>query len=334
MEGADHAFRHGGAADQHALDRRELQVVLAQVVQQPLPDGRHGRREGHALSLQQFIDGRAVHAGAGHDQLGARRRPAEGDAPGVDVEHGHHRQDDFLGRRAQDGRLQAQQGMDEVRAVRIEDALGIPRRARGVAKAAGGLLVEAAPLDVFRRLLQHGLVAFDHRQLGLRHVVGIGHHNHPLDRRTVRQDGVQQRHEGQIDKDDPVARVVDDIDQLLREQARVQGVAHRADAHDAVPGLDMVGGVPGQGGDTVTGLHAPGLQRVGHALGPSVNGAIGGAFDRPLDGSRHDLAVRVPVLGVIENLVDRQRPVLHRTQHRVPSSCTLCAWRFAATLSR
>ncbi|MNT04769.1 hypothetical protein D3C72_1393610 [compost metagenome] len=42
VEGADHAFRHGGAADQHALDRRELQIVLAQMVQQTLPDGRHG----------------------------------------------------------------------------------------------------------------------------------------------------------------------------------------------------------------------------------------------------------------------------------------------------
>ncbi|MND79599.1 hypothetical protein D3C80_713450 [compost metagenome] len=239
------------------------------------------------------------------------------------MEHGHHRQDDFLGRRAQDGRLQTQQGMDEVRTVRIEDPLGVSRRARGVAQAAGGLLVEAAPFHVFRRLLQHGLIAVDHRQLGLRHVVGIGHDHDALDRRTVRQDGVQQRHEGQIDEDDPIARVVDDINQLFREQARIQGVAHGADAHDAVPGLDVVCGVPGQGGDTVARMHAPGLQRVRHPLGATMNGPIGGALDRPLDGASHDLAVRVPILGVIENLVDRQRPVLHQTQHRIPSSCTL-----------
>uniref|UniRef100_A0A0N4ZXM1 LigA n=1 Tax=Parastrongyloides trichosuri TaxID=131310 RepID=A0A0N4ZXM1_PARTI len=302
LEPADQGFGTGRSADQN----------LAQ-------DRRHGGREGDALGLHQLIDRGAVHLRARHDQLGPRRWTAKGYAPSIRMEHGHDRQDHLAGRRAHDRRLQAQQGMDEVRAVRIEHALRIAGRARGVAEAAGGLLVEAAPGHVAEDLLQHRLIGLGVRQLGLRHVGGVGHHNDPLDCRTVRQDGFEQRHEGQIGEDDPVFGVVDDVGQLLGEQARVQGVAHRADPHDAVPGLDVVGGVPGQGGDPVARLDPPGQQGVRHPARPLMNGGVGGADDRPLDRTAHDLAAAVPVLGVVEDLVDRQRPVLHHTQHSASS---------------
>ena len=329
LEPADQSLGAGRTADQHLSQGRELQIVLHHVTEQPLPDRGHGGREGDALGLDQLINGGAVHLGARHDQLGARRRADEGDAPGVGVEHRHHGQNDLAGRAPDDRRLHPQQRMDEVGAVRIQHALRVARRARGVAEAASRLLVKAAPGHIARRLLQHRLIGFGLRQLGLRHVSGVGHDNDALDRRAMRQNGFQQRHEGQIGEDDPVFGVVDDVGQLFREQARVQGVAHGPYPHDAVPGLDMVGGVPGQRCDPVARLDPPGQQCVRHATRPLMDGGVVGADDRSFDRTAHDFALSVPVLRVIEDLVDRQRPVLHHTQHSA-SSLVYAPWLKAA----
>ena len=54
---------------------------------------------------------------------------------------------------------------------------------------------------------------------------------------------------------------------------------------------------------------------VRQALGPIMDLAIGGADDGALDGAGHHLHAPMPVAGVIEDLVDRQRPVLHQAKH-------------------
>ena len=73
-------------------------------------------------------------------------------------------------------------------------------------------------------------------------------------------DLLQQRHESEIGEDDPVFGVVDDPDDLLGEQPRIEGVIDRADADDAVPGLEVPPGIPGQGRDAVAELDAVLLQ--------------------------------------------------------------------------
>ena len=198
--------------------------------------------------------------------------------------------------------------------MRVEHALRIAGGAGGVAEAGGGVLVEAAPGHVGRGLLDQAFVGERARQL-VAEVRFVREDDEVLHAGDLVADARQDRQEGQVGEDDLIVGMVDDVDQLLCEQARVQGVAHRADAHDAVPGLDVAAGVPGQGGDTVAGNHAQRLERVRHALGAFMDRGVGGADDRPLDRTADDLAAAVPGLGVVEDLVDRQRPVLHQTLH-------------------
>ena len=73
--------------------------------------------------------------------------------------------------------------------------------------------------------------------------------------------------------------------------------------------------IPGQGRHPVTGLDPHAKERIGHALGPVMNLSIVGADNRPLNRARNDLAVGVPLLGMVQQLIDGQRPVLHQTKH-------------------
>ena len=148
----------------------------------------------------------------------------------------------------------------------------------------------------------------------------VGQHHDVLDAGHLGAEVRQHRQEGQVGEDHLIFGMVDDVAELLGEQPRVQGVADRADAHDAVPGLDMAGGVPGQGCAAVARLYPQGLQRVRQPLRPAVNLGVGRPDDRAFDGAADDLSVAMPVLGVVQDLVDRQRPVLHQAQHRELSS--------------
>ena len=83
-------------------------------------------------------------------------------------------------------------------------------------------------------------------QRGLRHMRGVGEHDVALDGGQLVGDLFQQRHEGEVGDQHAVLGVIDDPDDLLGEQPRIDGVIDRADAEDAVPGLQVPPGVPGQ----------------------------------------------------------------------------------------
>ena len=74
---------------------------------------------------------------------------------------------------------------------------------------------------------------------------------------------LDQRQEGQVEEQRGVLGVVGDVGDLLGEQARVDGVADRADAGDGVVELEMAVAVPGQRRHPVAGLDAEPDQRVG-----------------------------------------------------------------------
>ena len=61
----------------------------------------------------------------------------------------------------------------------------------------------------------------------------------------MRGNALDQRRKGGVEQDCPVLSVVDDVDQLLRLQARVAGVHHHAAARDGVVGLQVAVVIPG-----------------------------------------------------------------------------------------
>ena len=143
----------------------------------------------------------------------------------------------------------------------------------------------------------------------------VGQHDVAFDARQVGCDLFQDRHEGDVDHHHAVLRVVDDPGDLVGEQPRIDGVADRADSHDAVPGFEMAPGVPGDGGDAVTELDAVAVQPLRYfqcaCMNFGVIGAMNGAFDRP-----RDYLLRAVVLRrVFDNPMAQQRPVLHQSEH-------------------
>ena len=120
------------------------------------------------------------------------------------------------------------------------------------------------------------------------------------DRSAVLGQLLDQRHESQIRQHVLVVRMVDDVRNLLGEQARVDGMAHRTDPGYRVVGFEVTEAVPGQGAYAVGDAHAQRLQRVRElaraAMGLSIVVAVEAAFDH----ARDDLGSAVIAVRVLD----------------------------------
>ena len=93
LERFDQRARHGGAADVHRADAREVELagVGVEVLQHAHPDRRHAAGDRDALALKEIDDAGGVEVRARHHHLRADHRRGERHAPGVGVEHRHDR---------------------------------------------------------------------------------------------------------------------------------------------------------------------------------------------------------------------------------------------------
>ena len=140
VEGADERLGHGGAAALDLLERRQIGRRIE--LEHPLPDGGDAGRAGDALGLDQLGELGGSRPRAGEDEPRARQGRRVGEAPGVGVEHRHHRHHGVGG--AQADRVRAEHGerVQNGGAMRVHDALRAPRGAGRVAHGRGGALVE------------------------------------------------------------------------------------------------------------------------------------------------------------------------------------------------
>ena len=205
--------------------------------------------------------------------------------------------------------------MQQGRAVAVEHALGIARRARGVAERGRGALVEDRPRVVLALAREQGLVAEDVGERGRGHVRFVGHHHDLLDRGELVRDPLHQLDEGEVHEQHPVLGVVDDVDDLLGEEAGVHRVQHGAHAGDAVEELLVAVAVPGQRADPVAVFDAEPGHEVGDAPRAPLAFGIAVAVDRAFDGARDHLAVAVILRRVANQRRDHQRDLLHQAVH-------------------
>ena len=205
--------------------------------------------------------------------------------------------------------------MQYIGAVRIDDALGIAGSAGGVTHAGGVVFVDLLPVVVAVALRQPCLVGDSVLQRRRRHVRVIGHDDVALDLRQLVGELFEERHEGEVRHHDAVLGVIDDPDDLLGEQPRVDGVIDAAASHTAVPGFKMPPGVPRQRRDAVAGLDARAFELLGDAQGAVAHLRIIGGVYRPFDRAGNHLPFGVVGGGVVDDPVTEQRPVLHETEH-------------------
>ncbi len=212
------------------------------------PYRRHAEAHRHALAVEQLAQAGAVEAGTRQYQLRAVHRRDIRHAPAADVEHRHDRADDVAARQRDGVRQRGAEGVQQGRAVAVENAFRPAGGPRGVAQRRGAPLVELGPLEtVFALGIDQLVIDAEHRQAGFRRfeqdkaTIGRQQRPQPLD----------ERDEAGFDEQQPVLRVVDDVDDLLVEQPRVDRVADSPDAGDAVIQLEMAVGVPGERADPV-----------------------------------------------------------------------------------
>ena len=176
---AHHGLWTGRAANHRAPHGAELEVVGVDMRQQPLPHRGHAGREGDAFRFEQLVKRLAIQARPREHQLGAHHASRVRQAPGVDVEHGHHGQDHVSRTDIQRIRQGDGKGVQHRAAVAVQHALGVARGARGVAQRAGGVFVESGPVELVVLCVDQVLItkqAGDRRcHLGCWHVRTIGH---------------------------------------------------------------------------------------------------------------------------------------------------------------
>ena len=201
--------------------------------------------------------------------------------------------------------------------MRIDDAFRIARRAGRVADRRGAALVERRPfeaggVDAFEQRLvamnvgDDGLYA---RDVG--HAVWRRHHNHMLDGRESIRDPFEKGQGERIDEQHAVFRMIDDIDDLIGKQARIDRVQDGADTGRGIEHLEMPDGVPRQRADTVALDDAEALQCKRHAFRAVVHLRIIGAQQIAFDLAADDFRVAMPVRRILNEAAQQERHVHH-----------------------
>jgi hypothetical protein len=129
---------------------------------------------------------------------------------------------------------------------RSDSLMPMPSEIR-VAHAGGLVLVLHVPFGG-RRGSQQGLVVVQLGGAGVGRLVAcaVVHHHDVAHGREGRQERPQQLDQRAVDEDDLVLGVVDDVGELLGEQADVERVQHPAAAGRGEVELEVAGGVPGE----------------------------------------------------------------------------------------
>ncbi len=206
--------------------------------------------------------------------------------------------------------------MQHIRAVAVDDAFGLARCARGVAHAAGVVLIDLDPGEIAVRLSEPILISDRLLEVGLRHMSAVREDHVAFDRGQLRGKLLDERHEGEVEEQEPVLCVIDDEGDLILEETWVYGVINRAGAHDPVPAFDVTGGVPGERGDAVPRPDAVGDEALRGLYRALAQLRVVRFDQRPLDGARHDAASWMLLSRVIDDLIRKKRPFLHQSKHR------------------
>ena len=179
------------------------------------------------------------------------------DAPGVGVEHRHDRHRDVADAQPEGVGRDDAHGVQERRAVRVDDALRVPGGAARVAHRGGQVLVRDVEVDRLG-VGQQRLVVEDPGVVGDLGVAAVVHDHDVLDRLHRVDQRPQQRQHGAVDEDDLVLGVVGDVGQLLGEQPHVERVQHPAGAGRGEVQLQVALAVPAERADPAVGADARG----------------------------------------------------------------------------
>ncbi len=288
------------------MQLREIPAVGLRVehAQDPHPDRRHAGGDRDALLLEVVEQRLGIEERAGEHELRPDHQAGVRVAPGVRVEHRHHRQEGLLF-----GHMQAERRRECLAervqhggAMRVEDTLRHPGRAARVAHRRGGVLVELGVAVVVR-------VAAGEQLL-----VAVLDYEDVLDRRLVGE-LLPERQQALVDDQRLVARVRGDVAEVVRVQPQVERVQDETAAGDPEIRLQVLVVVPAERRHAVARLEPDPLQRHGELLRATAEIGERVAVEATVRHPRHDLLVREVRLGPLQDRRQRQLEVHHQALH-------------------
>ncbi|MNG95261.1 hypothetical protein D3C79_542920 [compost metagenome] len=256
------------------LPAAEVLPLCIRAVEQHLQDGRYAVGEGDLLFTPQLDQHVRLVAARVH-LLHAKHGGGVGDAPGMHVEHrgdGHvhvvaaqqAHAVDTAGDRGLGQRVQHQLAVAEIH------ALGVTGGASGVEGSGHRVLVEIREVVARAGSSQQLLILADQTGQFGSLVRAIGQQQGLVDSGQLPGDGLVQADEVAVDQHHAVFGVVHGVEDLLRRQAHVDGVHHRADHRDGEHAFQVAMAVPVHHCHGITGLD-PGLgQHIGQACNALV----------------------------------------------------------------
>ena len=184
---------------------------------------------------------------AGKDLLRADERAREGKAPGVGVEHRHDRQHDVRLADAERARLRRGERVDHDRAVRVDDALGLARRAARVTHRRRRALVDVPVGECLRVGGRDQILVLDRAG---RRLAGTDR-DHVLEPDPVAE-RLHERPQRLVGDQDAIAGMRRDVGEVVGVEPQVERVGDEAADRSAEVGLQVLVVVPGERRDAVT----------------------------------------------------------------------------------
>ena len=307
----------GRSADDDALQLQTGKIKagrLVDMLEKAEPDGGHTERKVAGFRDGEIEKAPAVEVRTRQHQLGAAHRGRVGNAPGINVEERHDQQNAVGGRKPEAVRRACRERMEHRRAVRIQNAFRIARRAGRVAERGRGALVELGPDQLVGFAFDEGLVG-DRSVRCVRKVRLIRHRHGPFDLAEPRPEIRHERGKRHVEEQHAAFRVVQDVVDLLGKEPRIDRVQHSSDAGDSEIEFEMPVRVPGEGGDAVARADAHAQQSVGKPCRAGADLGPVRAHDRPLAGTAYDLDVGVIAGRMLDQPRYQELPVLHEPEH-------------------
>ncbi len=307
----DHRARAVRPANDNPLQRRQHPTDDIEMFDHPHPHRMHAHGDGDILVVQQPGQAGAVELRARQHELGSGHRGDERQAPAVGMEHRHRGKHHVAPCQRERIGLQGMQGVQVIGAVRIQHAFRHTGSARGVAQARGRVLVEISPAELLPQGVNQVVLPPHFRPRPVSGPQGTVfraavHHDHVLDRGTMRQDVGEHRRQARRHGKYTILGIVDDRDQLVLGVARIQGMADPSGRHGRVIELHVMPAVPRQRRDPVAEPKAKRLQRTGQTVAAAAQLRVTGALRRGIRNNRYDFLCPRPFGCMVQKLVERQ----------------------------
>ena len=245
-EDFNHRRRQRRPADKRSFKMRQANIRFTQRGKQTGPDDRNAEGDADLLFAQQPQQAVAVQIRPRQNQASARHRGNKRRAPGIDVEHRHHRQQRVLCRYTGRIRLIAAQRMQYQRAVGIQHPFRLPRGPGGIAQRGWRIFAHLGP--AIRRIrFSDQLIKKQQRiQRGERFVIPRRQQNKMLYRWQVGPQRADKRQKGVVEKQNLVRGIIDDKGEMFRGQAWIDGMRHPSPRTDAKIDFQMTAIIPRQ----------------------------------------------------------------------------------------